>query len=209
MFFGMKVSLMIKSNFIAASLAGLLSVSLVGCQNLPGTPQAQGAVIGGLGGATAGAAIGHNAVGTLLGGALGAGAGYVIGANKDKITGRDQASATHATQTAQARPATAQDVARSSTADLNGDGFVTLDEVAALRQAGLSDDQMLQRLQATHQIFELTPDQENYLRSQGVDNYVITQMGTINRAQRQQLLNGPVGGVANPPSSVISVPPPR
>jgi hypothetical protein len=195
---------MIKRSVFCILLAAILILASTGCQNLPGTKQSQGAVIGGLGGAAAGAAIGHNALGALLGGALGAGAGYVIAANSDRILGRDQASATTATQQAQTRPATAQDVQNSTTADLNHDGFVTLDEVAAMKSAGLTDDQMLQRLNATNQIFELTPTQESYLRDRGVSNYVISQMANINRAQRQQLL-GTMPGQTN----VISQPAPQ
>src|SRR5206468_3037042 len=50
---------------------------LAGCENLPGNKKEQGAVIGGVGGAVAGAAIGkHNrALGALIGGARGAGGG--------------------------------------------------------------------------------------------------------------------------------------
>ncbi|MDB6016101.1 MAG: hypothetical protein JWR19_590 [Pedosphaera sp.] len=193
-----------KVNFFKAILVAILTCGIAGCQNLPGTKQSQGAVIGGLGGAAVGAAIGHNALGAVLGGALGAGAGYVVGANSDRIMGRDQASAAAATQNAQTRPATAQDVMNSTTADLNKDGFVTLDEVAAMRAAGLSDDQMLQRLRATNQIFELTPSQQSYLRDRGVSNYVINQMQTINQDKRQQLLN-----TMPNQNNVISQPTPR
>ncbi|MDB6020213.1 MAG: hypothetical protein JWQ04_70 [Pedosphaera sp.] len=112
-------------------------------------------------------------------------------------------------QITQTRPATPEDVFNSATADLNGDGFVTLDEVVAMQQADLTDDQMLQRLRDTNQIFVLTASQENYLRNQGVSNYVITQMETINRDQRQQLLNNPAGGTPNPPGNIISLPPPQ
>ncbi|MDB6125829.1 MAG: OmpA family protein [Pedosphaera sp.] len=198
-----------KSNFLPALLAVILALSITGCQNLPGSNQSQGAVIGGLGGAAAGAAIGgeHNRLlGALLGGALGAGGGYVIGANSDKILGRDRDSAAVATQNAQTHPATAEDVRNAPTADLNHDGFVTLDEVAAMRQAGLSDDQMMQRLQATGQVFELTPEQRNYLRSRGVSDYVINQMENINHDRRQQLLNSPANTTG---SGVISQPAPR
>jgi hypothetical protein len=87
------------------------------------------------------------------------------------------------------------------TADLNGDGYVTLDEVVAMRHAGVSDSQMVQRLQATGEVFTLNPDQQNYLRSQGVSDYVINQMQTINRQQ----LPYSTGPVANP-GGVISQP---
>ena len=50
---------------------------------------------------------------------------------------------------AQESPATVDDVRRSSTEDLNGDGFVTVDELVALQRAGLSDDPILRRLEAT------------------------------------------------------------
>jgi hypothetical protein len=199
---------MTKKNFLQGLLVVTLALSITGCQNLPGSNQSQGAVIGGLGGAAAGAAIGgenNRVLGALLGGALGAGGGYVIGANSDKILGRDQNSAAVATQNAQVHPATAEDVRLASSADLNRDGFVTLDEVAAMRQAGLSDDQMMQRLQATGQVFELTPEQKNYLRSRGVSDYVVIHMESINQAQRQQLLGTAPNAIG---SGVISQPAP-
>src|SRR5947207_5523189 len=67
---------------------------LAGCENLPGNKKEQGAVIGGVGGAVAGAAIAKNnrALGALIGGALGAGGGYVIGANMDKHKSGDTKS---------------------------------------------------------------------------------------------------------------------
>lgn len=193
-------------------LAAAAGLAITGCQNLPGTKENQGAVIGGLGGAAAGAAVGgeHNRLlGALLGGALGAGGGYVVGANSDKILGRDRNSAALATQNAQSRPATAQEVRNASTADLNNDGFVTLDEVAAMRAAGLPDDEMIRRMQATGQVFELTSQQQSYLRSQGVSDYVIGQMENLNRATREQLLNNQYGGAGGVGSGVISQPAPR
>ena len=162
-----------------------------GCQQLPGTSGEQGAAIGGVGGAATGALIGgehHRLLGALLGGAVGAGGGYLVGANKDRILGRDTSGAEAAMRNAQAHPATPQQALNASTADLNGDGFVTMDEIVAMRQAGLSDQQMLQRLQATGQVFELTPEQQSYLRTNGVDQNVIDQIPQINREVRNGLL---------------------
>ncbi len=178
-----------------------LLLNSTGCSNLPGNKQQQGAVIGGLGGAAAGAAIGgkdNRVLGALLGGALGAGGGYVIGANSDRILNRDTSGAQTATQTAQSRPATAQDALRATTADVNGDGFVTLDEVVALRQAGLSDQQMISRLQATGQVFELTPEQQEYLTNQGVSRSVVDQMNNLNRETREKLMNHPNDVISQP-----------
>ena len=96
-----------------------------------------------------GAAVGgheHRALGALLGGALGAAGGYVVGANSDRILHHDQDSARAAVQHSQEHPATAQEAMRAPTADVNGDGFVTLDEVVAMRDAGFTDTQMLDRM---------------------------------------------------------------
>lgn len=169
-----------------AVLAGLGT----GCQQLPGTHEQQGAVIGGTGGAIAGAAIADNdLLGALIGGAAGAAGGYLIGANSDRILGRDRVAAERAVQGAQASPATADQVRYATTADVNSDGFVTLDEVTAMNAAGLTDEQMLARLRATDQVFELTSAQERLLRDQGVSQTVISAMREINRDTRDRLLN--------------------
>src|SRR3954452_9189373 len=91
---------------VMAVAAALLVTT--GCENLPGTPKAQGATIGGVGGAAAGAAIGgehHRLLGAVLGGVVGAGGGYVIGAHSDQITGKNQEGAQRAVQQAQTSPA--------------------------------------------------------------------------------------------------------
>jgi len=179
---------------------------------LPGNKESQGAVIGGLGGAAAGAAVGgehHRLLGAILGGAIGAGGGYVIGANSDKIMGKDTQAATQAQQTATQNPATPAQARSASTADINRDGFVTLDEVVAMKQAGLTDDQMLSRLRAIDQVFELTSEQQKYLSDRGVDQNVISQMETINQDKRQQILSNQRGDVIgrNPGSSSTTTAP--
>jgi hypothetical protein len=195
---------MSKPNAWNLVLVGLSALSLVGCENLPGSKGTQGAVIGGASGAVVGAAVGgeHNrALGAVLGGALGAAGGYVIGANSDKILGRDHHSAETAARNAQEHPATAQDALRAATADINNDGFVTMDEVVAMRDAGLSEAQILDRLRATGQIFELTPDQRQFLLSRGVSQYVVDQMEDINRSTRDRLLNTQPAATYPPPTT--------
>ncbi|HLH54979.1 MAG TPA: glycine zipper domain-containing protein, partial [Verrucomicrobiae bacterium] len=123
----------------AMGLASAILVATTGCQQLPGSPGTQGAAIGGVGGAATGALVGgehHRLLGALVGGAVGAGGGYLIGANKDRIMGQDTSGAEAAVRNAQAHPATPQEALNAPTADLNGDGFVTMDEVVAMRQAG-------------------------------------------------------------------------
>jgi hypothetical protein len=177
-----------KKRVIAASL---LLAGLLGCEGLPGTRESQGAVIGGAVGAATGAAVsGENRLlGALIGGAIGAGGGYLIGAETDWFDDpeRDR-EAREAIRDAQASPAGIGDVAESSTADLNRDGFVTTDELIAMERAGLSDDEILARLRATGQIFELSERQEDALRSAGISRRVVAEMQEINRRERDEIL---------------------
>jgi hypothetical protein len=159
---------------------------LAGCESLPGGEKEQGAVIGGVGGAAAGAALGgedHRLAGAVIGGLLGAGGGYLVGAKmedddkSDSPEKREEAAA--AAEKAKADPATAEDAKSSDTADVNNDGFVTLDEVAAMEKAGLSDKEQIRRLERTQQYFQLTSAQQDYLREQGVSNDVIDAMAEM------------------------------
>ena len=171
--------------------ASLLIASSLGCEGLPGTRESQGAVIGGAVGAATGAAVhGENRLlGALIGGAIGAGGGYLIGARTDWFDDpeRDR-EAREAITDAQTSPAGIADVRNSSTADLNGDGFVTTDELTAMERAGLSDDEMLRRLRATGQVFDLSERQEDALLSAGISRRVVTEMQDINRRQREEVL---------------------
>jgi len=167
-----------KTQILKCLVAAPLIISFVGCAELPGNRKTQGAVIGGAAGAATGAAVGgkNRVLGAIIGGVLGAGGGYVIAAKTDKIDNKDVDAATEASRKAESSPATAEQARSATTADVNSDGFVTMDEVVALKQAGLSEDVMIQRLQMTDQVFELTRDQQNYLRQQGISDRVINEM---------------------------------
>jgi len=173
------------SSALIGSLALAPLCGLGGCSNLPGNAKEQGAVIGGVGGALAGAAIGgkahhKGAIGALIGGLAGAGGGYLIGAQKDKIDQKKKDEAAAAHQKAEQNPAKPEDVERARTADLNDDGFVTLDEVVAMKRANLSDREMIDRLDRTGQVFELTEDQERFLEDRGVSQNVVLAMRRMN-----------------------------
>src|SRR5437867_11397254 len=117
---------LLKSRQVQMSLLAISFLGAVGCKELPGTREQQGAVIGGASGAAAGAVIGgekHRLLGALLGGALGAAGGYVIAADTDKIRSTNRTAAVAANNSAMSKPATVQDVSKSTTADLNHDGF--------------------------------------------------------------------------------------
>ena|SRR5688572_17343064 len=164
-----------------------LLIGTVGCEQLPGSKEGQGAVIGGAAGAAVGAAVAeNNLLGALIGGIIGAGGGYLIGANVDKITGKDKDGAEQANTQAQRDPATPEEARSATTADINRDGFVTMDEVVAMEKAGLLDTEIIERLRASGQVFELTEQQEQYLLNQGVSQNVVSTMETLNRQAREQ-----------------------
>ncbi|HTD67296.1 MAG TPA: glycine zipper domain-containing protein [Candidatus Limnocylindria bacterium] len=180
-----------KSFSIQLTSIALVGTLLVGCENLPGSKGTQGAVIGGASGAAVGAAVGgsnNRGTGAIIGGVLGAAGGYVIGANSDKIMGKDKDNAEVAAQRAKSSPATAEQARTARTADVNNDGFVTLDEVAAMKDAGLTDREMLNRLEATGQVFDLTAEGKQYLRENGVSEIVIRDMQNLNSERREMLL---------------------
>lgn len=163
-----------------------------GCSSAPGTPGQQGAVVGGASGAAVGAAVTKNhALGAIIGGAVGAAGGYVIGGKTGHL------DKNKAEENAQNNPATTQQATSAQTADVNGDGFVTLDELVALNNAGLTDDEMIQRIAATGLTFDLNSEQIKYLTDHGIRARVIQTLPQINRG------GVPVPTVA-PGSSVIS-----
>ena len=180
----------------AVSLALAAPVGfLTGCESAPGDEPEQGAAIGGVAGALAGAAVAGDddrLVGAVIGGILGAGGGYLIGTQLDK---KNQEEAREAAEKARQNPASPEQARDATTADVNGDGFVTLDEVIAMEQAGLSDPQMVDRLRATNQVFELSADQRDQLRTAGVSDDVIREMPRLNR---EQLTRGEEDRISQP-----------
>jgi len=50
-----------------------------------------------------------------------------------------------------------------------------------MKDARLSDSDMIRRLDTTNQVFELTNQQQNYLRGHGISNRVINAMLDMNR----------------------------
>lgn len=177
-----------------AALIGLTAAPMTGCEDLPGSRTEQSTVIGGATGAVLGAVIAkeNRLIGALIGGLLGAGGGYLIGAKTDWFEDDDdddvRDEARQAVNKAQTDPATVEEARKARTADINDDGFVTLDEVIAMERADLSDNQMLNRLERTNQVFDLNAEQREILRENGVSQRVIDGMLDINRNERERLL---------------------
>jgi hypothetical protein len=167
---------------------------LVACASLPGTRTQQSTTAGAVAGAVVGASIageGNRLSGALLGAAVGAAGGYLIGARTswfDDDDGEPSRAALDAVSEAKRDPATAEEARRASTADINGDGFVTLDELVAMDAAGFDDSEMLTRLRATGQVFELNDEQEDAVIAAGVSPYVVSEMQRIRGAEKARVL---------------------
>jgi hypothetical protein len=158
------------------------SIAFVGCAT-----KKEGAAAGGTGGAVAGGAAAGAAagapaagVGALVGGALGAAGGAIVGASNEKNNMKYREDAIRASRLADEDPAVASAVISGGTGDLNGDGFVTTDEIIALEKAGLPDDEIIERLRATQQVFGLTRDQERKLLDNGVSPRVVQALRGMN-----------------------------
>ena len=114
-------------------------------------------------------------ISSMIADSLGAGGGFVVGANPHLIGNdpKNREAAVQASERSKRDPAKTEDVTPGKSADINGDGYVTVDEVVALQQANLSDTEIIDRLAATGQAFELSDFQEDYLRARRVSDTVI------------------------------------
>lgn len=118
-------------------------------------------------------------VAAKMGADFGAAGGWLIAASPENLARHSAAGADEANRRAEQRPASPADVGAAPSADLNQDGFVTVDEVLAMKRAGLTDPQMINRLQATGQVFSVTDHQQQYLRDRGIDQGVIDAMRAL------------------------------
>ncbi|HZL36011.1 MAG TPA: hypothetical protein VFC78_11915 [Tepidisphaeraceae bacterium] len=123
-------------------------------------------------GAIPAASVQSTTVSKLVGSKLGLGGGFLIGASPAMAGATDGAVAVHAARHAEEAPATLEQARKADTADLNGDGFVTLDEILAMNRAGLSDQEILDRLHKTGFAFQLSSEQERYLTDRGITGTV-------------------------------------
>lgn len=120
----------------------------------------------------------QSALATLASQTGGPGGGWIIAASRQNVDQHSLGAARQADRRAQQQPAGMADIEKSDNADLNGDGFVTLDEILALKRAGLTSDQIIARIQRTPQVFSLSDRQQQYLRDRGIDQRTINAMLT-------------------------------
>ena len=173
-----------RKNHVRVALAtALFCTIMVGCESLrPHVPNNTGDINAGPQGAAGFDHSGHNYVlKDLVGDELGPTGGYLIAAAPEKFDQHKHQEAIEASRRAEQSPTTVADARNATTADLNGDGYVTLDEVVALKRAGLSDAEIVNRMRSTDQIFSLTAEQERYLTDHGISHDVVNNIRAMSK----------------------------
>ena len=99
--------------------------------------------------------------------------GFIVGAVGTASHADAFDRARHANDQAEQHPAQVAEVFAHVIADLNGDGFITVDEITAMKRAGLTEQQLLDRLRQSKAVFSATPRQQLYLRDRGIPESVV------------------------------------
>ena len=137
-------------------IGGLLLLG-AGCQNMNNTESGAlgGGLIGGALGTIVGAACHNPLAGAAIGGATGAGIGALAGHSED----RREARATAAAQAyAAAHPP------------------LSLTDVVSMVQNHVSDSLIINQIRTTNSTYSLTAEQITWLKSQGVSDWVVSEM---------------------------------
>lgn len=140
-------------------LVAILPVALSGCRSPYYADR--GALVGGLAGAGLGAAIGENNDNPLLGAAIGAVGGTIAGSAMGAGIDADIAQERAAVQAQIGRQLSSQ---------------VTIPDVVAMSQAGVSEDVMIRQVEAAGVNAEMTTTDVIALHQQGVPTRVIEAM---------------------------------
>ncbi len=140
---------------ITIGLLCLISLISTGCENKAGT----GALVGAGAGAATGAIISHNASGALIGGAAGAVGGAIIGAALES-SDRDSL----------------QKQSPRTLNKIDNKEQLSVDDVKKMSKAGLSDNVIINQIQATNSVFYLSTADIIDLKNAGVSQRVIDYM---------------------------------
>ena len=131
---------------------------LTGCESMSHTDKGVlgGGAIGAGTGALIGSATGHAGAGAAIGGAVGALSGGLIGNEIDQSERKTQAQLTAATTPVQ--------------------GPLSLPEIAQMAQQQISDSVIITQIRATRSLYNLSPQDIQWLKSQGVSDAVVMEM---------------------------------
>lgn len=136
------------SVFFAAS-------TLTACGSKAGT----GALVGTGVGAVGGGLVTGTPTGVVVGGVVGAVAGAMIGSS---LEDSDRNSLNK--------------VSPSTVDKIDKQEKLSIEDIKSMSDAGFSDETIIQQIDATNSVFELSPEEESMLKRQGVSEKVISYM---------------------------------
>jgi uncharacterized protein YcfJ len=151
-----------------------------------------GGAIGAGTGALIGSATGHAGAGAAIGAAVGGLSGGLIGNEIDENKKKTDAQIA-AVQASQAEQAPAR-------------GPLTLPEIATMAQQGISDAVIISQIRSTRSIYNLTPNDIAWLKSQNVSDGVVMEMQATATRVVPRVYARPVYA---PPPEVVYVEPYR
>jgi hypothetical protein len=178
------------ARFVPKALSALLlapALLLTGCATNTETGALAGGGIGGLVGAGLGSLAHAPVAGAALGAGVGALTGAAVGNEKDRKEAQQQQ---------------AQAVAASVQAQTQG-----MTDIAQMTQQKTPDDIIINHIRTSPVVYNLAPNQIQWLRENGVSDAVIREMQmTLYRVPRRVYVEGPVYGP--PPAVVVEEGPP-
>lgn len=142
---------------------------VLGCETM-GQDTQTGAVGGGLLGAVAGGAIGQNMGGHPL-------AGAAVGATVGALTGGAIGNQIDQKKAAQAQAAAAQ----QNAAIAAGQEKMGISDVIVLSKAGVTDDVIIDKISKSGSVYNLTVEEIEQLRKEGVSSRVVNYMMATRR----------------------------
>jgi hypothetical protein len=142
---------------ILFTLCCLVFASVLGCQTPQSTKTTEGALVGGLIGATGGGIIGQQSHHGAEGAAIGLAAGAVAGA----LIGSQMSNPGQPAQPAQ---------------QFSNPNQVTVQQVVDLTRQGVNEAVIIDKIRITNSRFTLTQADLDYLKQQGVSQNVINAM---------------------------------
>jgi len=155
---------------ILFTLCCLVLASVLGCQTTQNTKAVEGALIGGLIGATGGGIIGHQdhhgGEGAAIGLAVGAVTGAIIGSQMPQSAQTGQPATAQPGQPAAAQPAR----------QAYNPNQMTIQQIVDFTKQGVNEAVIIDKIRISNSRFALSAADIDYLKKQGVSQSVINAM---------------------------------
>ena len=171
---------------VAAITAVLTSAVSGGCATHAGTGALAGGGIGAGLGALVGSATGNPQAGAAIGGVLGAGVGTAVGADADA----EKANRANDLAIAQANASEAN--APMNRGPLSVDDVIRMSKLDAATNTRVSDEVIINYIRTSNSVYNLLPQDLQYLSANGVSERVIIEMNNTRGRTPTRIVSEPV-----------------